>query len=280
MIMFCWIFVRFMYNVKFCMYCNYVLSFRISVSQSFTLVYSFAVLWRDDAIGERPLLKIVQRIAIDCHNVIVIRLVDCQTRRRLFISKILVKVVVFPLLTTRVLVTVSHFDDALSSLRVQAQRPAHQMVSLRVLEHLIATLAMAKRGANVLVSLAAHAVQTEVQPDVLDCTDVIEVHWDGSFRIDVLQVPAERLALQIFAELNARAHVTGVDVIEIGNHVMKVSFVLVGPHVDQAPVVLEDDFVGAARERVGRLLAEYMAHVRARRDQQNTSAHPNSERHF
>lgn len=49
---------------------------------------------------------------------------------------------------------------------------------------------------------------------------------------------------------------------------------VVEPHLGEARVVVVDDAARAPRERVGRGLAEHVAHVRARRDLQRAAAHP------
>lgn len=105
-------------------------------------------------------------------------------------------------------------------------------------------------------------------------SDVEEIPGHGRLRIDVLQVPLERLALEIATKLNARAHVSGRDLIEAVYDLVEVVAVLVRPHVDETTLVLVDHFDGAARERVRRLAAENMTHVRAWMNQEYAAAHP------
>ena len=105
--------------------------------------------------------------------------------------------------------------------------------------------------------------------------NMIEITRYGRLWIDVFQVPLERLAVQVLAQFDSLADVARINRIELGQNAVKILGVLVRPHVDETTVIFVDDLVGAARKRVGRLLAENVAHVTARQYQQGTTAHPN-----
>lgn len=53
---------------------------------------------------------------------------------------------------------------------------------------------------------------------------------------------------------------------------------IIKPDFSEARVVVVDDAAGAPGERVGRSLAEHVAHVRARADLQSPAAHPHLAR--
>ena len=191
-----------------------------------------------------------------------------------------------------------HLDHAVGAVRVQTKSGRDEAVALGILKDLVAALRVAVGGAGVLARFTAHVVEAEVQVDVDDLeikaserfqqevkvtrfrapgaygSDVVEVDGNGRFRVDIVQVPFEGLAVERLAELDALAQVAGVDPVQLGYDLVEVAGVLVGPDVDEPTVVLEDDLIGAAGELVRRLLAEHMAHVGTRQDQQRASAHP------
>lgn len=97
----------------------------------------------------------------------------------------------------------------------------------------------------------------------------------GCVRIDVLEIPTERLALELLSQLETFGQIARLDLAQLGYDLVKVADVLVGPDVDHATIVLVDDLLRTAGELVGRVLAEHVTHVRARRDEQSATAHPN-----
>lgn len=62
--------------------------------------------------------------------------------------------------------------------------------------YLIAPRTMATLETNFLASFPAHRVQTLVGPHVAHLAEVIVVQGHGRFRVNVLQVPAEAVALE------------------------------------------------------------------------------------
>ena len=185
-------------------------------------------------------------------------------------------VVVVPLLTARQSrIALGHLDRALACTTVQTEGAFLEQSRFCVLKDLIAALQVAKRGAHVLVRAAAQRVQAEVELVAAYLAHVVVVDGQRRLRVDVAQVPGERLALQVLAQLDAFAHVARVhgrhalyDLVEEGR-------VLVRPHVHHASVVLCDDVHLAARERVRRRLAEHVAHVATRHEQNCAATHPN-----
>jgi hypothetical protein len=90
---------------------------------------------------------------------------------------------------------------------------------------------------------------------------MIEMKRNRCIRVDILEIPSERLALEVLAQLDTRRQVTGLDPVQFGHDLVEVGRVLVRPHVDHAAVVLVDDLVRAAWEFVRRVLAEHVADV-------------------
>lgn len=105
-------------------------------------------------------------------------------------------------------------------------------------------------------------------------TEAVVVQWHLRLWVDVLQVPAEALAVQPLAQLLPGAGVAAVHLERL--HVDREVEVLplVQPDVREPRVVVVHDAAGAARKRVRRRLAEHVADVRAGRDLQRASAHP------
>lgn len=112
------------------------------------------------------------------------------------------------------------------------------------------------------------------------CAQMIIVNRHGCVRIDVLEIPTERLALKILSQLETFGQIARLDFAQLGYNLVKVANVLVGPDVDHATIVLVDDLLRAAWELVRGVLAEHVTHVRAGRDEQSATAHPDLLRPF
>lgn len=105
---------------------------------------------------------------------------------------------------------------------------------------------MAHGSSGILVYLASHGINTKVGRLVLNGTDVIEINWQWRLRVNVLQVPLERLAVQFVSQFHARRNVTSLDCVKIWNHAVEVVLVLICPDVNETTIVAEDDLVGTA----------------------------------
>ena len=110
--------------------------------------------------------------------------------------------------------------------------------------------------------------------------DVVVVGGQRRLRIDVRQIPFERLARELLSESQTLAHIARVDLIDAGDDAPEEELVLVGPHVYNASRVLGNDVHLAARKRVRRRQAEHVANVAARHEQQSAATHPNLHFHF
>ncbi len=93
------------------------------------------------------------------------------------------------------------------------------------------------------------------------------------FRIDILDVPTKRFALQPFAYLLLLAHIAKVAEFVVEALVDKV-FVFVEPHLGYSYRVSFNN-VSFARHCVRHEFSEHVAHTTAGNSQQATAAHPN-----
>ncbi|RNA33889.1 hypothetical protein BpHYR1_021112 [Brachionus plicatilis] len=211
-------------------------------------------------IFKQPLLNCALLIAFSSDNLLVITLVDGKA------------------LGTRL--AIGQLDRLGRHCRVQTQTSRDQIVRLRVLEDLVAALAMARSGAALATTLPVHCVQTQVKLFILHGANVVEIFWQGRLWINVVQVPLERLALEPLSQLDPWTQIASVYQVQVRHNLVKVLGVLVCPDVDKAPVVLENDAISSAWKSVRRLLSEHVTHVTARRNEQLAAAHPNPERHL
>jgi len=107
----------------------------------------------------------------------------------------------------------------------------------------------------------AHRVDAEVERLVLKSAYVVEIDRQWRLGIDVLQIPLEILTAEVFPQLEAVGDVACLDCVEIRDRPVKVLDIVVGPDVDQAAVVAENDLVGASWEGVRCLLAKHVSNM-------------------
>lgn len=126
----------------------------------------------------------------------------------------------------------------------------------------------------VIVRLGS-GVHTLSGAHVVDLSRSNGISGHEQLRVDVLQVPLERLAAQVVPQLLPLAHVAEVAQV-VADPLVVVLLVLVEPDLGQADgVPLEN--VDSRAPLVGGALAEDVAHVGARHDLQGAPAHPRLE---
>lgn len=131
------------------------------------------------------------------------------------------------------------------------------------------------RGLSVLLSVC---VDTSFRETVHNSSERSEVGWKRGFRVDVLEVPLERLALESVSKFPPFADVSSIDVSGGRNHLVEERLVFVHPYFSSTSSIVMDDLSSSAGKGVWGLFAEDVTDTRAWMNLEGAAAHPDSER--
>jgi len=188
--------------------------------------------------------------------------------------------IILPVLIALLMMTLDHHDRPLTVCDVKTKIIDSDLIIHCERENLVSSLAVTGIAADFLVLLAAHCVKTNVSGGVFDFSKDFVSSRNLRVRIHIIKIPLERFALEIASQCYSVTDIAILVLHDCRVHDVEELLVVVHPDFSKTTIIFVYNLGSSARESVWSRFPENMADVTACCDENSSTTHPNSERHF